>query len=182
MNLCSQINVEALGWQPYWISRWPPFKHIYFDIASNCRERVMQIKIRPCRIAITINLEEQKFWGKIVVHPYIHLPFWISKWPPSSHISKTKWDRKFISVTKLIFWINAVKWMSKHGDGSHIDFQDGRQLHMLTFYTGSNCREETMQSKRRTHKIGKTIHQILRNRIFEEKFWCTHASVHHLGF
>ena len=50
MNQWSLINVEALGWQPFWFSRWPPFKHIYFDIVSNCRERTIQIKIRPCEI------------------------------------------------------------------------------------------------------------------------------------
>ena len=50
LNQCSQINGEALGWQPYWFSRWPPFKHIYFDIVSNCRERTMLSEIRACEI------------------------------------------------------------------------------------------------------------------------------------
>ena len=83
LNQCSQINGEALGWQPYWFSRWPPFKHIYFDIVSNCRERTIQIKIRPCEMLdSTLALEEQNFWGKICIHP----PFWILKWPPSENM------------------------------------------------------------------------------------------------
>ena len=39
-------------------------------------------------------------------------------------------------------------------------------------HAGSNCKAGTVQSKR-TCEIGKTMHHILRYRIFEEKVWCT---------
>ena len=114
MNLCSQINVKALGWQPYWFSRWPTFKNIHFDIASNGRERVMQIKKRLCQITKTMHLDEQKFWGKIVVHPCIHPPSWISKWPPS----KNMFFRTFLMYPS----IRLPSWVSKWPPSENLVF------------------------------------------------------------